>query len=217
METRAGFEGGGKRGREVVVLKLTLDTNALLPFLRLRSRRPQEIKARIPADILACSAVSREINFSSVKAMNEFKLEQRIFYEGVCIEEWYFDFGFVIPGSTNSWQQIIEAAGEGEIGQGSKDGWSEGRLERDECKSNMPPIRILITFFLSLRSSSSPHLHRRRNAASARTQRKYHHRNIILRRRLLHREVARENLLRVRVINERLLWQQQKLTVHFAP
>lgn len=24
--------------------------------------------------------------------------------------EWKFDFGFVIPGSTNSWQQTIEAA-----------------------------------------------------------------------------------------------------------
>lgn len=47
--------------------------------------------------------------------MNAFKLEQRIFYQGVCIEEWFFDFGFVIPGSTNSWQQIIEAAGEEEM------------------------------------------------------------------------------------------------------
>lgn len=27
-------------------------------------------------------------------------------------EEWFFDFGFVIPGSTNSWQQTIESAGE---------------------------------------------------------------------------------------------------------
>lgn len=25
--------------------------------------------------------------------------------------EWKFDFGFVMPGSTNSWQQTIEAAG----------------------------------------------------------------------------------------------------------
>lgn len=26
--------------------------------------------------------------------------------------EWFFHFGFVIPGSTNSWQQTIESAGE---------------------------------------------------------------------------------------------------------
>mgnify|MGYP000147124359 CR=1 FL=1 len=70
----------------------------------------KELKARIPAEILQCSAVSREINFSSVEVMENFKLEQKIFFQGTCIEEWFFDFGFVIPGSTNSWQQIIEAA-----------------------------------------------------------------------------------------------------------
>eukprot|EP00976_Prorocentrum_cordatum_P083048 1185084-Prorocentrum_minimum.AAC.1 len=30
----------------------------------------------------------------------------------VCAAEWHFDFGFVIPGSTNSWQSTIEAADE---------------------------------------------------------------------------------------------------------
>ena len=70
----------------------------------------KEIKARIPAEILQCNAVSREINFSSTELMEKFKLEQKIFFQGCCIEEWFFDFGFVIPGSTNSWQQIIEAA-----------------------------------------------------------------------------------------------------------
>ena len=45
--------------------------------------------------------------------MEHFRLEQRVFFQGVCMEEWFFDFGFVIPGSTNSWQSTIEAAGEG--------------------------------------------------------------------------------------------------------
>ncbi|KAI1726677.1 GMP-PDE, delta subunit domain-containing protein [Ditylenchus destructor] len=31
------------------------------------------------------------------------------------IEEWYFDFGFVIPQSTNTWQNLIEAAPEGQM------------------------------------------------------------------------------------------------------
>jgi len=70
----------------------------------------RELKARIPAEILQCRAVSREINFSSVQKMENFRLEQRILFQGECIEEWLFDFGFVIPGSTNSWQQIIEGA-----------------------------------------------------------------------------------------------------------
>ena len=30
---------------------------------------------------------------------------------GTCIEQWTFKFGFVIPDSTNNWQQIIRSAG----------------------------------------------------------------------------------------------------------
>ena len=33
-------------------------------------------------------------------------------HQGAVMEEWRFDFGFVIPGSTNSWQQVIKAADE---------------------------------------------------------------------------------------------------------
>ncbi|DBA04180.1 TPA: hypothetical protein N0F65_004288 [Lagenidium giganteum] len=67
--------------------------------------------ARIPAAILKCSAVSREINFTSKEEITQFRLEQRVFLGDCCIEEWLFTFGFVIPGSTNSWQQTIEGAG----------------------------------------------------------------------------------------------------------
>lgn len=109
--------------------------------LSLRSTRA----ARIPASILQCSAVSREIDFSSAEEITHFRLEQRVFLHGSCIEgdvnlkilsrrsvgwccgtfvgdavcgccllaraEWLFEFGYVIPGSTNTWQQTIEAAG----------------------------------------------------------------------------------------------------------
>ncbi|KAH7476371.1 hypothetical protein PRIC1_000377 [Phytophthora ramorum] len=70
-----------------------------------------EQKARLPVDILKCSAVSREINFSSAEEISRFRLEQRVFLDGSCIEEWIFNFGYVIPGSTNTWQQTIESAG----------------------------------------------------------------------------------------------------------
>ncbi|TYZ62028.1 hypothetical protein PybrP1_011530 [[Pythium] brassicae (nom. inval.)] len=70
-----------------------------------------EQEARIPASILKCSAVSREINFSSAEEITQFRLEQRVFLAGSCIEEWLFEFGYVIPGSTNTWQQTIESAG----------------------------------------------------------------------------------------------------------
>lgn len=69
-----------------------------------------EREARIPARILQCRAVSRELNFSSREMVESLKLVQRVLLEGVCIEEWAFDFGFVIPNSTNTWQQTIEAA-----------------------------------------------------------------------------------------------------------
>mmetsp|Transcript_25336 Transcript_25336/g.74402 ORF Transcript_25336/g.74402 Transcript_25336/m.74402 type:complete len:148 (+) Transcript_25336:94-537(+) len=69
-----------------------------------------EREAHIPARILKCRTVSREINFSSRELIENLKLVQRVLLDGKCMEEWYFDFGFVIPNSTNTWQQTIEAA-----------------------------------------------------------------------------------------------------------
>ena len=34
---------------------------------------------------------------------------------GNVIEEWDFKFGFVMPGSTNNWEQIIDAADKEEM------------------------------------------------------------------------------------------------------
>ena len=53
------------------------------------------------------SSVSREINFTSPNMIEDFRLEQRVHFEGVCIEELFFDFGYVIAGSTNTWQKVI--------------------------------------------------------------------------------------------------------------
>lgn len=72
----------------------------------------REIEARVPESILACKAVSRELNFSSSHQMESFRLEQRILLHEKPFEEWRFTFGFVMPGSTNTWQQVIEAADE---------------------------------------------------------------------------------------------------------
>ena len=72
----------------------------------------KDTEARLPSAILECRAVSREINFRSREEIRNFRLEQRVLFHGNCIEQWNFAFGFVIPGSTNSWQQVIEAADE---------------------------------------------------------------------------------------------------------
>jgi retinal rod rhodopsin-sensitive cGMP 3',5'-cyclic phosphodiesterase subunit delta len=69
-----------------------------------------EMQERVPRSILECRAISREINFSSRFQINSFRLEQRVYFHGHCIEQWHFKFGFVIGGSTNNWQQVIEAA-----------------------------------------------------------------------------------------------------------
>eukprot|EP00095_Tigriopus_kingsejongensis_P012461 snap_masked-scaffold898_size83862-processed-gene-0.3 protein:Tk12461 transcript:snap_masked-scaffold898_size83862-processed-gene-0.3-mRNA-1 annotation:"retinal rod rhodopsin-sensitive cgmp 3 -cyclic phosphodiesterase subunit delta isoform x2" len=74
-----------------------------------------EHEARVPQKILQCRAVSREINFSSIEPMEKFRLEQRVLYRGRCLEEWNFEFGFVIPNSTNTWQSLIEAAPESQM------------------------------------------------------------------------------------------------------
>nr|CAG4644482.1 EOG090X0KMN [Lepidurus arcticus] len=63
-----------------------------------------EHEAKVPKQILTCRAVSREINFSSIEPMEKFRLEQKVFFKGRVLEEWYFEFGFVIPNSTNTWQ-----------------------------------------------------------------------------------------------------------------
>lgn len=71
--------------------------------------------ARVPKNILKCRAVSREINFTSKHTLKKFRLEQRVLFMGKCLEEWFFEFGSVIPNSTNTWQSIIEAAPESQM------------------------------------------------------------------------------------------------------
>eukprot|EP00730_Choanoeca_flexa_P018633 TRINITY_DN9071_c0_g1_i4.p1 TRINITY_DN9071_c0_g1~~TRINITY_DN9071_c0_g1_i4.p1 ORF type:complete len:144 (+),score=10.03 TRINITY_DN9071_c0_g1_i4:114-545(+) len=75
----------------------------------------KEHEARVPKKILKCKSVSREIEFWSADALEDFRLEQRVHFKGQVMEEWHFHFGFVIPDSTNSWQNVIEAAPESEM------------------------------------------------------------------------------------------------------
>jgi len=72
----------------------------------------EELEAHVPREILECKEVSREVNFTSVEKIEEFKLLQKVYFQGQSIEEWFFKFGFVMPNSTNQWQSTIEAASE---------------------------------------------------------------------------------------------------------
>lgn len=70
----------------------------------------EETVIMIPKVILTKSIISREINFSSEKEMSDLRLVQNVFLNDQQIEEWKFNFGFLIPDSTNSWQQTIKSA-----------------------------------------------------------------------------------------------------------
>ncbi|KAL1501276.1 hypothetical protein ABEB36_006627 [Hypothenemus hampei] len=74
-----------------------------------------EHEARVPKNILKCRAVSREFSFSSKEPLQNFRLEQKVLFKGRLLEEWYFEFGFVMPESTNTWQSIMEAAPESQM------------------------------------------------------------------------------------------------------
>uniref|UniRef100_A0A6M2DEE7 Probable cGMP 3',5'-cyclic phosphodiesterase subunit delta n=1 Tax=Xenopsylla cheopis TaxID=163159 RepID=A0A6M2DEE7_XENCH len=74
-----------------------------------------EHEAKVPKKILKSRAISREINFSSLHSIENFRIEQKVLFKGHCLEEWFFEFGFVIPNSTNTWQSLIEAAPESQM------------------------------------------------------------------------------------------------------
>ena len=72
-------------------------------------------EAHLPKEMLTYPAVGREIVFSTEEAIKDFRIEQRVLVHGNAIEQWNYKFGFVIPGSENSWETIVEAAGEGKM------------------------------------------------------------------------------------------------------
>jgi retinal rod rhodopsin-sensitive cGMP 3',5'-cyclic phosphodiesterase subunit delta len=72
-------------------------------------------EAHLPAAMLAFPAVGREIVFSTTLAIRNFRIEQQVLLHGKPIEQWNYAFGFVIPNSENSWETIVEAAGEGKM------------------------------------------------------------------------------------------------------
>ena len=72
-----------------------------------------EVEARVPARILQCPAVSRELTFSSKEKVANLRCTHGMYLDGMDtpIEVWDFSFGFVMPGSRNTWQTTVEAAG----------------------------------------------------------------------------------------------------------
>lgn len=74
-----------------------------------------EHEARVPVKILDLRAVSREINFSTIESMENFRLDQKVLFKGRIMEEWFFEMGWVGANTTNTWQSTIEAAPESQM------------------------------------------------------------------------------------------------------
>jgi hypothetical protein len=55
-----------------------------------RSQPDVEHEARVPKSILNCRAVSREINFSSIEPLENFRLEQKVLFK-----VWNFHISFM--------------------------------------------------------------------------------------------------------------------------
>ena len=68
---------------------------------------------KITKELLKCKVVIRNVNFSSVEQIEDLELVQNFYLMGELLETSKFKFGFVIPGSTNDWEQIIEAKEDG--------------------------------------------------------------------------------------------------------
>ena len=64
----------------------------------------EEQRVEFPSRMLSCRAIGREIVFYSKKIMHDFSIRQVMSMQGQVIEEFGFDFGFVMPNTTNSWE-----------------------------------------------------------------------------------------------------------------
>ena len=67
----------------------------------------------ITKDLLKCKRIIRNVNFSSDEKIDELELVQNFYLMGELFETSRFKFGFVIPGSTNDWEQIMIAKEDG--------------------------------------------------------------------------------------------------------
>ena len=73
---------------------------------------PNQI-VKISKELLKCKIIKRNVNFSSVEKIEDLELIQNFYLMGELLESSRFKFGFVIPNSTNDWEQIIEAKEDG--------------------------------------------------------------------------------------------------------
>lgn len=70
----------------------------------------EEVIVHLPSSILQEPVIVREIKFSTgSEAIEKLRLTQNIRLHDNLVEQWDFSFGFCIPFSTNTWEQMIIA------------------------------------------------------------------------------------------------------------
>lgn len=72
----------------------------------------EELRAEMSKKLLDSKIVSREIKFYSEEKIQKLRLVQYVYFNDQITETFQFKFGFVIPQSTNTWQQVLDAADE---------------------------------------------------------------------------------------------------------
>uniref|UniRef100_A0A7S3IPN4 GMP phosphodiesterase delta subunit domain-containing protein n=1 Tax=Strombidium inclinatum TaxID=197538 RepID=A0A7S3IPN4_9SPIT len=68
-----------------------------------------EREVHFPKKMLDSKTLGRMITFSSKQPIEKLSLAQKMYLHGNLVETLFFEFGFVIPNSTNSWEQTIVA------------------------------------------------------------------------------------------------------------
>ncbi|KOB73458.1 Restnal rod rhodopsin-sensitive cGMP 3',5'-cyclic phosphodiesterase [Operophtera brumata] len=58
--------------------------------------------------ITSLKAYPRPENLSKSNPFDEIDQPRKVLFKGRCLEEWFFEFGYVIACSTNTWQSVID-------------------------------------------------------------------------------------------------------------
>ena len=64
----------------------------------------------MPKAIAALPVVCKTLSFSSAHELPDLRCEQFVYLNGELVETLVFQFGFVMPGSTNTWNSTVTAS-----------------------------------------------------------------------------------------------------------
>lgn len=101
-------------GFKILSMQMTDDEGKIVwkddfNFNLLSTQFDDPLQAHLPQSLFQSQIVTRELTFSSEQLISDLKVVQRHLLFGELVEEFTFNFGFVIPHSTNTWSSTIVA------------------------------------------------------------------------------------------------------------